>query len=122
MTSLVDLNTPTVFVQYAPREAISTAVAARIAGVHRRTIIEWSDRYGIGRKVAGRWKVSRVALAMHLAGDKEALAAYLLGDREPDRMVAYFRRCGVPLPRQEHTTDDCRVASLSGLNSARESV
>jgi hypothetical protein len=41
-----------------------------------------------------------VALAMLLDGNKEALAAYLAGDRSSPAVAEYFSRCGVPLPKQ----------------------
>jgi hypothetical protein len=41
-----------------------------------------------------------VALAMLLDGNKEALAAYLAGDRSFPAVAEYFFRCGVPLPKQ----------------------
>jgi hypothetical protein len=53
----------------------------------------------IDRRIGGRWAVSRVALATLLEGDKNALAAYLTGDRSSPRIMHYFCRCGVPLPR-----------------------
>jgi hypothetical protein len=37
---------------------------------------------------------------MLLDGNKEALAAYLAGDRSFPAVVEYFSRCGVPLPKQ----------------------
>jgi hypothetical protein len=39
--------------------------------------------------------VSRVALAMHLDGDREALKAYLAGDRESPLVTNYFQRFGL---------------------------
>jgi hypothetical protein len=44
--------------------------------------------------------VSKVALAMLLDGNKEALAAYLTGDRTSSMIKSYFDRCDVPLPRR----------------------
>jgi hypothetical protein len=40
-----------------------------------------------------------VALAMLLDGNKEALAAYLAGDRSFPAVAEYFSRCGVRLPK-----------------------
>ncbi|WP_363351853.1 hypothetical protein [Methylocystis echinoides] len=40
-------------------------------------------------------RVSRVALAMHLDGDEEALRLYLSGDRVSARVAGYFRRAGL---------------------------
>jgi hypothetical protein len=43
------------------------------------------------------WSVSRVALAMFLDGELEALGAYLRGDRSSSTIIEYFARCDVPL-------------------------
>jgi hypothetical protein len=78
------------------REAIRVNVAARLAGVAPRTIQYWCTVHRIGRRVGGgHWRVSRVALAMHLDGDEEALRLYLGGDRASTRVAAYFRRAGL---------------------------
>ena len=58
----------------------------------------WCVEHGIGRRVAGgTWKVSKVALAMLLDGDLEALAAYrddgVRGSWEP--VAKFYRRCGL---------------------------
>jgi hypothetical protein len=53
--------------------------------------------HDIGRKVGGRWMVSKVALAMWLDGDRATLARYLAGDRSSAVITAYFERCGVAL-------------------------
>jgi hypothetical protein len=48
-----------------------------IAGKSERTLRNWCDEHGIGRRIAGgSWAVSKVALAMLLDGDLAALAAY----------------------------------------------
>ena len=44
--------------------------------------------------------MSRVALAMWLDGAREALNAYIAGDRISPLVTEYFERCGVPLPKQ----------------------
>ena len=72
------------------RDAISTSVAARIAGRSETTIKRWAEVHGIGRRVVGRWEVSRVGLAMLLANDREALTDFVAGDRSGSRVVAYF--------------------------------
>ena len=81
-------------------EALPVAEAAQIAGRSKRTIREWCLLHDIGRRIQGRWAVSKVALAMLLDGNKEALAAYLAGDRSSTTVAEYFSRCGVPLPKQ----------------------
>ena len=43
--------------------------------------------------------MSKVALLMWLEGNREALRAYLMGDRSSELVAGYFARCGVPSPR-----------------------
>lgn len=81
-----------VLVSFDKREAMSLRTAAETAGKCENTIRYWCEKYEIGRKLGGRWVVSRVALAMFLDGDGLALAAYLSGDRESDFVVEYFSR------------------------------
>ena len=42
--------------------------------------------------------MSKVALLMWLEGNREALWAYLAGDRSSLLVIDYFARCEVPLP------------------------
>src|SRR3954462_14614981 len=87
---------PHVLIPFHPREAITTAVAARIAGRAERTIRLWCEQHHIGRRVGGGpWMVSRVALSMFLDDDDAALAAYLAGDRSGARIVAHYQRTGL---------------------------
>ena len=54
--------------------------AARLAGKSEGTVRKWCQQHDIGRRVAGGpWCVYRVALAMLLDGNADALAAYLAG-------------------------------------------
>jgi hypothetical protein len=78
-------------------EVLSIAEAALTAGRSRRTIREWCARLDIGRRIGGQWAVSRVALAMFLDGERDALAAYLRGDRSSATITKYFARCKIPL-------------------------
>jgi hypothetical protein len=94
---------PQVLRPYHRSEALSIAEAALITGRSVRTIRDWCARLDIGRRIQGRWAVSKVALAMLLDGNKEALAAYLAGDRSSPIVAEYFSRCGVPLPKQART-------------------
>ena len=84
---------------YNPSEVYSLARAAERAGKAVNTIKSWSEQYGIGRKIAGRWEVSKVALEMFLEGNMCALSLYLSGDREHCDVVAYFDRLGIPLKK-----------------------
>ena len=91
---------PQVLIPFHRSEVLSTAEAAHIAGRSVRTIREWCLLHDIGRRIGGQWAVSKVALAMWLDGNKEALAAYLAGDHSSPTVAEYFSRCGVPLPKQ----------------------
>jgi hypothetical protein len=53
---------------------ISVPIAAEKAEVTPSTIIAWCQRYGIGRKVGGRWRVDREALAALLSGQSQVAA------------------------------------------------
>ena len=83
-------------VPFAEEERISIRKAAQIARMSERTLRNWCVEHGIGRRIAGgNWAVSRVALAMFLDGDLEALIAYRdRGERASSESVAkYYRRC-----------------------------
>jgi hypothetical protein len=89
-----------VLVPFDVREGIDLASAARRAGKSPTTIRNWCNQHGLGRRVGGGvWIVSKVALAMHLDGDADALSAYLAGDRSCPAVKSYFDRCEVPLPK-----------------------
>jgi hypothetical protein len=90
---------PQVLRPFHRSEVLSIGEAALTAGRSPRTVREWCLLHDIGRRVGGRWAVSKVALAMWLDGNKDALAAYLAGDRNSPEIAEYFQRCGVPLPR-----------------------
>ena len=90
---------PQVLRPYHRSEALSIAEAAKLAGRSVRTVREWCGRRDLGRRIGGKWAVSRVALAMFLDGDREALTAYLRGDRSSTAVRAYFERCGVPVSK-----------------------
>jgi hypothetical protein len=71
-------------------------VAAERAGKSPGTIRNWCIEHGIGRRVGGgQWIVSKVALAMFLDDDEEALRRYKAGDRSSDGVAAYYRREGL---------------------------
>jgi hypothetical protein len=84
-----------ILMPYNPAEAISTAEAARQAGVAERTIRDWND---VGRKVGGRRQLSQIALDMKLVGDTGAIDDYHQGDRTSPRVVDYYKSRGIPLP------------------------
>ena len=93
------IEEPQVLRPFHRSEALSIAEAARLAGRSVRTVREWCARVDIGRRVSGQWAVSRVALAMFLDGERDALAAYLHGDRTSRTVMTYFERCGVHAPK-----------------------
>ena len=84
-------------VPFAGEECVSIGMAATLAGKSERTLRNWCVEHGIGRRVAGgTWAVSRVALAMLLEDDMDALAAYRDGAQAQYEPVAsYYRRLGL---------------------------
>lgn len=81
---------PQILIPFDAREAISVASAASIARVSDDTIRRWADLENLGRRIGGRWVLSRIALAMYLDGDRRALAAYLVGDRTSSQVARYI--------------------------------
>jgi hypothetical protein len=58
-------------------EAMSVRDAAKVSGKSERTVRDWCEKYGIGRRVAGgTLMVSKVALLALLEGDEDALVSY----------------------------------------------
>ena len=83
-------------IPYDKREGIPLNVAAERAGKSPGTIRNWCIEHGIGRRVGGgQWTVSKVALAMFLDGDEEALRLYKAGDRSSAKVLVYFERMGI---------------------------
>ena len=72
---------PQVLRPYHRSEAITVTETALMARKSKRTIRDWCNLHDIGRRIGGQWQISRVALAMFLDGDLEALKTYLRGDR-----------------------------------------
>ena len=91
---------PQVLRPYHRLEAMTVLEGAEASGRTPRTVRGWCQSYDLGRRVGGRWALSRIALAMYLDGDGDALSAYLGGDRISPEVVAYFDRCSVPLPKR----------------------
>ena len=85
---------------FDPAEFIGTEEARRRAGVAQRTIREWCVLHRIGRRIAGRWRVSQVALDMLLGADHNALQAYHSGDRTSSHVRLYFARRNIDLSSQ----------------------
>jgi hypothetical protein len=86
---------PQILLPFDIREALTLREAAAIAGRTPVTIRTWCSIYDLGRRIGGQWCVSKVALAMYLDSNREALRAYLSGDRENDAVLEYFERCGL---------------------------
>lgn len=88
-------------VPYFPGETFTRKQAAVAAGVSVDTIPRWASKFGIGRQMAGprsNWLISKPALAMQLAADERALAAYLAGDRSSEMVLRYFDFTGCRRP------------------------
>lgn len=82
-----------VLVPFDKREALTLRQAAEIADRSEATLRAWGATHAIGRRVGGgNWRVSRVALAMFLDGNRAALSAYLGGDRTGPDVRPYFDR------------------------------
>ena len=76
-------------------EALTLQEAAARAHKSPGTIRNWCESEGLGRRIGGKWYVSKVALEMYLNGDTGALRCYLRGDRARKDVVAYFNRFGL---------------------------
>ena len=85
-----------VLAPYNPDEGLTLRQAADRARRSPGTIRNWCESEGLGRRIGGKWCVSKVALEMYLGGDTGALARYLRGDRETAGVVSYFKRFGLP--------------------------
>jgi hypothetical protein len=79
---------------------LSPSSRPRLLPASPRTIRDWAARFDIGRRIQGRWAISKVALGLFLDGDAITLAAYLAGDRSSPKITEYFEHCDVPLPRR----------------------
>jgi hypothetical protein len=88
-------NFPRVLIPFNLAEAMTVPAAAEIVGKSAVTARSWCSLYDLGRRIGGQWWVSRVALAMFLDSDRDALRAYLSGDRASELVTSYFDRCGV---------------------------
>jgi hypothetical protein len=86
---------PQILLPFDIREALTLREAAGIAGRTPVTVRTWCSIYNLGRRIAGQWRVSKVALAMFLDSNGVALRAYLAGDRESEVVLEYFERCGL---------------------------
>lgn len=107
-----------VLVPFDAREGIGLASAAARAGKSETTLRAWCNQHGLGRRVGGgTWIVSKVALAMFLDDDTNALRAYRNGERSSETVALYFKRCGVPLPGPlpAQTSESAKSATVAGM-------
>jgi Helix-turn-helix domain len=84
-----------VLTPYDPGEGLTLQQAADRARKSPGTIRNWCESEGLGRRIGGKWCVSKVALEMYLDGETIALDGYLRGDRETAAVVSYFKRFGL---------------------------
>ncbi len=85
-----------ILVPFDAREVMTLRQAAQRANKSESTMRSWCIERGLGRRVGdGPWNVSRVALAMFLDGDNNALRAYHAGDRSSPLVTQYFERSGL---------------------------
>ena len=90
---MLDPALPRVLIPFNRDEAMTVSEAAYVARKSAGTVRQWASRFDIGRRVGGGdWMISRVALAMLLDGDNDALRSYLTGDRQSEDVHAYFVR------------------------------
>lgn len=84
-----------ILVPFDKRECMTLKQAADVAGKSESTMRGWAEEHGLGRRIGGgTWSISRVALAMFLDGDIDALKAYHRGDRTSETVMDYYRRAG----------------------------
>ncbi|PVE20585.1 hypothetical protein DC522_31515 [Microvirga sp. KLBC 81] len=83
-----------IIIPFNRQEVASLKEAAEIAGRCVETMRLWAEE-GIGRKIGGRWAISRPALLMWLEGNTAALSAYWSGDRTSPEVRRYFEQAGM---------------------------
>ena len=82
---------------YIAEEAMLMGVAVQRTGWSDATLRDRAVRFGLGRKIGGRWVYSRAALELFLGGREEALSRYLAGDRSDPEIIDVFRRLNLPI-------------------------
>jgi hypothetical protein len=88
-----------VLTPFNPNEVLTLQQAADRAKKSPGTIRNWCEAEGLGRRIGGKWCVSKVALEMYLDGEIGALARYLEGDRQAIDVVSYFKRFELPVQK-----------------------
>ena len=91
-----ELPSRKVLMPFRAEEAMGVAEASLMAGVTQQTIRVWCDQHCLGRLVGGRYRVSKIALAMWLDNDLDVLSHYHNSDLQHPDVQAYFTRCGLP--------------------------
>ena len=99
------MREPQILRPFDAAEAISIAEAVRLAGCSDETIRRWVSVHHLGRKIGGRWRISRAALRMHLDGDKAALRALLDGDRTSSTVRPYLEIVEISKKDATRTTE-----------------
>ena len=66
------LRKPAILQPFDPAESMSTAKAAREAGISERQMRTWCSAHRLGRKIGGRYHVSRPLFSMYRDGDTGA--------------------------------------------------
>jgi len=89
-----------VLIPWDVREAITVTEAAKVAGCSLVTVRTWAALHGLGRRVGGRWMLSRVALTMYLDGDAKAFRK-LFASGEGRPLAALIRRHVKIRPRRK---------------------
>jgi hypothetical protein len=84
-----------ILIPFNRAETATLKQAGEIAGRCAETMRMWAED-GIGRKIVGKWAISRPALLMRLEGNTAALKAYWKGDRTSPEIKRYFDMAGVP--------------------------
>jgi hypothetical protein len=84
-----------ILMPFDKRECLSLKQAAHRADRTESTLRNWCDEHGLGRRIGGKWAISKVALRMYLEGDLKALRAYQAGNRTDPGVVRYFEREGL---------------------------
>lgn len=79
-------------------EIVTVGEAAYLTGRDPKFIRQVVDEFAIARRIrpGARLEISRPALEMVLAGDRETLEIFRAGDRSNPDVVRYFAFLGLP--------------------------
>ncbi len=99
---------------YIPEEAMLLGEAVQRTGWSDATLRDRAVRFGLARKIGGRWIFSRVALELFLNGQTEGLAAYHEGNRTNPEVIEAFARLGLPIEPPPPSTRQRQRARRGG--------